>query len=249
MYTIVEFFFENIFLVIFLIILVFIYKDYKFLKDSTKRIIEQFEKFLNSSLSQKMTEARNIIDRILIEYESDEVKNEINRLLLAIEKGTTGLINDKVEASNAINKFKLSQKIDLEQYPLLNELNNIGTFTEDDMNSVENGVAIARREYNAIAFKYNEKASGFPIQYLTKMLGLNPHFIIFDAPKSKLYEQTYEVFEEEEPEINSLSSLNRPAKADTTNKPIIREAPDINIEHTNTIIKPMQTIDNNGEVK
>ena len=139
---------------------------------------------------------------------------EINRLLLLIEKGVTGNINDKVETSNAINKFKLSKKIDLKKYPFLKELEDLGTFNEEDMNSKENGIAIARKEYNTQAFRYNEKASSFLMQYLTKSLKLNQQYLIFDAPKASKYEENYEVFEEEEPEINSLSSLNIPMNQD-----------------------------------
>ena len=82
------------------------------------------------------------------------------------------------------------------------------------MNSKENGIAIARKEYNTQAFRYNEKASSFLMQYLTKSLKLNQQYLIFDAPKASKYEENYEVFEEEEPEINSLSSLNIPMNQD-----------------------------------
>ena len=76
------------------------------------------------------------------------------------------------------------------------------------MESLDNGSAIARKEYNAQAFRYNEKASSFPIQYLTKALKVKSQYSIFDAPKSSTYELNYEVFEEQEPEINFLTMLN-----------------------------------------
>ena len=40
------------------------------------------------------------------------------------------------------------------------------------------------------------------MNYITKTLKLAQSYKIFDAPKSSSYELNYEVFEEEEPEIN-----------------------------------------------
>ena len=204
-----NFLFGNIFFIILLIILYYIYHEYKELKKQTNEIKEIFDKTLDSYLENKITEAKNIADRIMKDHEDSEVATtEIKRLLLQIEKYEQGTINDKVAASNSLNKFKLSKKIDLEKYPYLKELESLGTFTEKDLNSLENGLAISRREYNAKAFRYNERANGIPIQYLLKFLKLNNQFLIFDAPKQENYEDIYEVFEEQEPEIHSLSSLN-----------------------------------------
>lgn len=204
-----NFLFGNIFFIILLIILYYIYHEYKELKKQTNEIKEIFDKTLDSYLENKITEAKNIADKIMKDHEDSEVATtEIKRLLLQIEKYEQGTINDKVAASNSLNKFKLSKKIDLEKYPYLKELESLGTFTEKDLNSLENGLAISRREYNAKAFRYNERANGIPIQYLLKFLKLNNQFLIFDAPKQENYEDIYEVFEEQEPEIHSLSSLN-----------------------------------------
>ena len=61
--------------------------------------------------------------------------------------------------------------------------------------------------------------------YLVKMLGLPQNYKIFDAPKSSSYELNYEVFEEEEPEINSLTSLNRsaPTKSSDLNELMMKK--------------------------
>lgn len=215
MTDIMFFIFNNIFFIVIIAIGYYIYHEYKDLKTRTASINDLFTKTLDKYLESKIKEAEDVTSRILKEYgKEDEVSMEINRLLLLIEKGVTGNINDKVETSNAINKFKLSKKIDLKKYPFLKELEDLGTFNEEDMNSKENGIAIARKEYNTQAFRYNEKASSFLMQYLTKSLKLNQQYLIFDAPKASKYEENYEVFEEEEPEINSLSSLNIPMNQD-----------------------------------
>lgn len=224
MTEIMNFIFNNILLFVFIGIGYYIFHEYKDLKSRTESINDLFVKTLNTYLEEKINIAHETTSRILNEYgKEDTVSTEINRLLLMIEKGVSGSINDKVATSNAINKFKLSKKIDLEKYPYLKELETLGTFTEEDMNSKENGVAIARKEYNTQAFRYNERASSFLMQYLTKFLKLTQQYTIFDAPKASGYEENYEVFEEEEPEINSLSTLNRPmSNEETLNKLIYK---------------------------
>lgn len=219
-----NFIFNNIFLFVIIGIGYYIFHEYKDLKNRTDSINDLFTKTLNKYLEEKIKQAHETTSRILNEYgKEDTVSTEINRLLLMIEKGVSGSINDKVATSNAINKFKLSKKIDLKKYPYLTELETLGTFTEEDMNSKDNGIAIARKEYNTQAFRYNERASSFFMQYLTKFLKLNQQYAIFDAPKESKYEEDYEVFEEEEPEINSLSSLNRPmSNEETLNKLIYK---------------------------
>ncbi len=210
MQTIVNFVFNNIGFIIIIIAAWYIYVEQKSLKEKTAIINDLFTKTLNKYLETKINEAKEIANSILVEYGSNEqVAAEINRLNTIIEKGITGSINEKVETSNALNKFQVSKKINKEKFPRLAELENIGTFNEEDMESLDNGIAIARREYNAQVFRYNEKAGGVPLQYLVKIFKLSPNYIIFDAPKSSNYEINYEVFEEEEPEINSLKTLNR----------------------------------------
>lgn len=240
MYRIAELIFNNLILIIIILIIVYIVKVYKELNEKRQKIENKFEKVLNAYLSSKIEEARQTTNRIEETYpREDEAKTEIDRLLVTINKGITGTINDKVETSNAINKFKLSKKIDLERYPQLKELDKLGTFTEEDMDSIDNGVAIARKEYNALAFQYNEKASGFPIQYFVKLLRLNSHYVIFDPPKSKAYEENYEVFEEETPELNSITSLNRQIPKEEPAK-VEEETPvvETKIDHSNNILKP-----------
>lgn len=251
MYRIFELIFNNILLIIVILIGIYIYKVYKDLNDKKKKIQEKFDKVLDTYLSSKIEEAKETTNRITATYpREDEAKTEIDRLLMTINKGITGTINDKVETSNAINKFKLNKKIDLERYPELKELSKLGTFTEEDMDSIDNGVALARREYNALAFQYNEKAGGFPIQYIVKLLRLNSHYVIFDPPKSKAYEENYEVFEEETPELNSITSLNQ--KTIVEEEPVKKEVPketEVKIDHSNNILKPTFTvsIDENTE--
>lgn len=240
MYRIVELIFNNIILIIVILIIVYIVKVYKELNDKKKKIQEKFDKVLDSYLSTKIEEARETTNRIQATYpREDEAKTEIDRLLMTINKGITGTINDKVETSNAINKFKLNKQIDLEKYSELKELSKLGTFTEEDMDSIDNGVAIARREYNALAFQYNEKAGGFPTQFIVKLLKLNSHYVIFDPPKSKAYEENYEVFEEETPELNSITSLNQQQPKEEA--PVKTEEPkkmEVKIDHSNNILKP-----------
>lgn len=240
-----EFIFNNMPLLIVLAIGVYFYKNYKDLKEKTDKINLLFEQVLDKYLSEKITHAKEVTDRILEEYNrEDTVSTEISRFVTIIDKGISGRVNDKVETSNAINKFKLSKKIDYNRFPSLLELNKLGTFTEEDMESLDNGVALARREYNAQAFRYNEKASGFPIQYVVKLFGLNSHFVIFDAPKSKAYEEAYEVFDEQEPEINTISVLNRTEEKTLDIKEEVEEVVDkkelgeINIEHSDLVLKP-----------
>lgn len=161
MVTIVNFIFDNVIWVVIAGFIYYLYVSYKDLKKEIGIISNLFTKTLDSYLKKKIDEALTTTDSILTKYgREDTVSTEINRLLLMIEKGVDGSINDKVATSNAINKFKLSKKIDFERYPYLLELNKLGTFTDEDMNSIDNGIAIARREYNAEAFRYNEKSSG-----------------------------------------------------------------------------------------
>lgn len=243
MYNIMEFLFGNIILIIIIVTCVIIYNGIKKLKDYKQKIEETFNKVLNNYLDSKIVKTNEIINDILNKYgKEDTVSTEINRLLITIKKGATGDVNDKVNTSNAINKFKLNDQIDLNKYPYLATLKTISTFSEEEMNSLDNGIAIARREYNALALKYNEKASSFPYQSLTKLFGLNEHYVIFDATKSQIYEETYEVLQEEEPEINSLTSLNTKIPqvnktTETIDLPILKEET-FTIKHSDTILKP-----------
>ncbi len=226
MQTIFNFIFDNFLLVVAVVLGWYIYTQYKDLKAKTLKIKDLFTKTLNPYLEKKITEAKTLAEEIKEEYSTNkEIETEMTRLLTIIEKGFTGTINEKVEISNTINKYKAPKKIDLEKYPKIEKLNELGTFNEEDVDAEKDGISIARREYNANAFRYNEKAGGFPMTYLVKMLGLSQTYKIFDAPKSSSYELNYEVFEEEEPEINSLTSLNRstPTKSDDLNELMMKK--------------------------
>ncbi len=252
MTEIFNFIFDNFFLFVFILLGYYLYRQYKDLKEKIASINEIFTNTLDKYLQDKIKIAEETTDRILKEYgREDTVSTEINRLLLLIEKGVTGSINDKVSTSNAINKFKLSKKIDFEKYPYLLELNDLGTFKEDELNDPTNEITIARREYNAQAFRYNEKASSIIMQYMTKLLRLPSQYIIFDAQKITRYEDNYEVFEEKEPEINSLSTLNRSDSVEvekSLNDLLYSndnedEEDMITIEHSDLILKPSINIE------
>lgn len=226
MQMIFNFIFDNFLLVVAVLLGWYVFTQYKDLKAKTVKIKDLFTKTLNPYLEIKINEAKTLAEEIKKEYSTNkEIETEMTRLLTIIEKGNTGTINETVEISNTINKYKAPKKIDLEKYPKIEKLNELGTFNEDDIDAEKDGVSIARRQYNANAFRYNEKAGGFPMSFLVKLLGLSQSYKIFDAPKSSSYELNYEVFEEEEPEINSLTSLNRsvPTKTNDLNELMMKK--------------------------
>lgn len=238
--------FGNMFLIIIIGLVSYIVIQFKDLSTKSKEINIRFSKELKDYLNKKIKEAEETTDNILKEYgREDEISTEISRLLLTIEKSSSGDINDMVSSSNAINKFKLNKNVDLERYPSLKKLQNLGTFNEKDLESFDNGIALARKEYNAMAFRYNQKAGGFPLQYLTKLFGFKEHYIIFDSPKSENYEEEYEVFEEEEPEINLITSLNQQEKIEEKQEvveEVKEENNDIVMEHSDIILKPSKDL-------
>lgn len=243
-----NFIFNNAIFVIFIAAIYYIYRQYTGLRDRDRDIRLEFSKILNGYLDKKFTESLDIAKEIEKEYGNvDLIRQEIERLQYSIEKGVNGSINDKVEASNLLNKFKLNKEIDKEKYPNLKDLENIGTFNEEEMASVDNGLAITRKAYNALAFRYNEKANEFPIEYLTKFFKLVPQYAIFEQRKNSTYEENFEVFEEKEPEINSLSTLNL---TEEETIPIEEPKPqeeitEVEIEHSDEVLKPTTTIVDN----
>lgn len=240
--------FDNFILVFIVASCYYVYRQYKDLQDRTNSINNIFIKTLNNYLEQKFSDAKKLAESIKEEYgHVDKMAAEIDRLLFIIEKGSSGNVNDLVAASNAINKFKVDKKIDSKKYPRMLELNKLGIFDEEEMESLDNGIAIARKEYNAQAFRYNEKASSFPIQYLTKYFKLNSQFSIFDAPKSSTYEMNYEVFEEQEPEINSLTMLNFSKQEDTTEPEEVNISNDFDIELSDDDLKPSVSLEDRKE--
>ena len=274
MRAIMNFIFNNIFLIIFILVGYYVYTQYKDLKEKNETIENIFERTLNKYIDKAISDIKNKAQFLKEKYiqfgeEEDEekeekkgeksleeniadqkkhvVENDLNRLLMIVEKSKT--INEKVAACNAINKYHINNKIDFEEYPDMKELDEIGVFTDDVMNSLENGIAIARREYNANAFRYNEKANTFPIVHMTKLLRLPAKYDIFDAPKSSNYEENFEVFEEVEPEINSLASLNLTSEeiereeAEKLEAEANKEKEEVVIEHSDNILKPSAKIE------
>lgn len=225
MSVIMNYIFNNILLIAFALFCYYVYRQYKDLKNRIAEINTSFSKVLDKYLKEKIEFAKETTDRILKEYgKEDEISLDINRLLMIIESGENGSVIEKVKTCNAINKYKINKKIDLEKYPYLKELNNLQIFSNEDLASVDNGIALARQEYNAQAFKYNEKASEMPINYLTKMLKIPDQYPIFDALKSDQYEENFEVFQEDETMDNSLlEALNRKEEVIETKSDITEE--------------------------
>ncbi len=253
MRAIFDFIFNNILLVVIILLAYYLYRQYKDLKAKDETIRTVFNKTLDKYLEKKFNEAKSIANDVFKEYGHVElIKQEVERINYTIEKSVDGTINDKVEASNLLNKFKLNKQIDIERYPNVKELEKIGTFTDEDMGSIDNGVAIARKEYNARAFRYNEKANDFPMQYLTKLLKLPSTFTIFDAPKTINYEEKYEVFEEKEPEINSLDTLNKvdaPVVSEALEENKVQEKQEVIIDHSDVVLKPTISLEEKKEQK
>lgn len=246
MYGLVSFILNNMPLIIVCIIGYIIYKTYKELKEYVTKINYNFEKTLRKYLDEKIKTAREETEQILNEYNrEDECATEIQRLLAIIEKCETGTINEKVNASNAVNKFKVAKKI-VEKYPNLDKLNNMKTFTEEEIESKDNGLALARSEYNTLAYRYNEKSSGFVAQFLCKLFKFPIRYVIFDALESQKYEQNFEVFEEKEKvEVGSLDMLNLGEKTTIDLNEIKNTAKreDLRIDHASDILKPSYTVE------
>ena len=127
---------------------------------------------------------------------------------------------------------------------LLKDLENIKTFYDIDLDSIKDDIAISRRDYNRLAIEYNQKASGFPMQYFVNLLNVESQFPLFDKIIVEQYSDKYEELEEAEPEINNITSLNIGQKNDDMELPALKEqpasnpTPDIEIEHSNETFKP-----------
>ena len=209
MQTIFNFLFDYFFLFLGIGFVYYSYRQYTDLKERTAKIYDLFKKTLYPYLDKRYKEAKDLANSLKEEYgHVDKLNTEIDRLLLILEKSEEGTINELVEISNLINKFKIDKKIDSKKYPRMLELNDLTIFKEEEMESLDNGLAIARKEYNTMAFRYNEKANSFPMNKLATSFKLNKQYKIFDALKTSNYDEIYEVFEEQEPEIHSLTVLN-----------------------------------------
>jgi len=240
LYKLVSTILNNMPAIIFIAVCVVFYKSYKELKDYNTKIKYNFDKTLKGYLDNKIKTAREETDAILKEYgREDEVATEITRLLAVLEKCETGTINEKVSASNAVNKFKINKK-SVEKYPNLEKLNNMKTFTDEEINSLDNGLKIARQEYNTLAFRYNEKASGLIQQLIIKLIKFPHSYIIFDALESQKYAMNFEVFSEQEEEINKLDMLNLGEKEEINIEEFKNKAnrKDLRHDHASDILKP-----------
>ena len=241
--------FKNFVPILIVLGILYTISQFKKMADIRKEIQKRFDQVLTEYLNKKIIEAKETTDSILKEYgREDEVSTEISRLLITIEKGESGDINDKVSASNALNKFRLKKDIDYERYPSLTKVAALGTFNEEDMNSLNNGVALARKEYNTYAFRYNQVASGFPVQYICKFIGFKSHYNIFGNPKAHVEVPEIEVKVEEEPETLSLNSLNLMKKSveDIAKEQGALEEEntenEVLLEHSDVVLKPTKSV-------
>lgn len=243
MYPIMEFLFSNIIILLIVGFGIYIYVTYKKLNDKKQYMTKQFDKYLNNYLNAKINLANDIATKILNEYgREDAVRTEIVRLQVIIKKGIDGTIPDKVITSNVINKFKVSKEIDRTKYHYFNELEQIKTFHDIDINSITDDVALSRKAYNQTAMEYNELTSGFPMQYVVKLFNMEPQFPVFDNIVQEKYSDRYEEFEMSEPEINKITSLNRvihkEEEKEEVQGPNANPTPDIKIEHSKETFKP-----------
>ena len=241
--------FEHFVPILIVLGILYIVSQFKKMSEFRKEIQKRFDQVLTEYLNKKIIEAKETTDSILKEYgREDEISTEISRLLITIEKGESGDINDKVNASNALNKFRLKKDIDYERYPSLVKIAALGTFKEEDMNSLDNGVSLARKEYNTFAFRYNQVASGFPIQYLCKYIGFKSHYVIFGNPKANIEVPEIETEIEELDETVSLNSLNLMKKSVediAREQGAIEEEQNENevvLEHSDVVLKPTKSV-------
>lgn len=251
MYKIIEFLFTNIIMVTIASFFIYLYVIYKKLEEKKEKMKYKFDKHLNKYIEEKINTANSLATKILNEYgREDAIRTEIIRLQVIIQKGIDGTISDKVNICNILNKFKVNKDIDTNKYTYFKELENIKPFYDIEINSIKDDIAISRREFNILALEYNELASGFAMQYFTNILKIESQFPLFDNIKTYNYNEEYEVFEEMEPELHTLSSLDKGVKKDVGNvplKPNENPTPDIKIEHSNETLKP--TININNDVK
>ena len=245
MYGIIKFIFSNIIIFALLGFAFYIYIIYKDLNNKKAKMQDKFDRFLNKYLGDKINLAKETAKKIINEYgREDAIRTEVIRLQVVIEKGASGSIIDKVNTSNALNKYRVSKDIDVNRYTYFKDLENIKTFYDIDLDSIKDDIAISRRDYNRLAIEYNQKASGFPMQYFVNLLNVESQFPLFDKIVVEKYTDKYEELEEAEPEINNITSLNIGQKNDDMELPALKEqpasnpTPDIEIEHSNETFKP-----------
>ena len=242
-----NFIFNNAFLFVIVLVVLYIFLKYKKLKEESSIVQEKFKERLYPYLDQRYKEYKNIVMDLMDEYIIEEIQIELKKIDKIIEPGIGGTLNDYVWVSNQINKLKLNSKLDLNRFPKLDQINHFQTFTEEELASIDNGLDFARKEYNTLAFRYNEKALEFPMQYLVTILQLPSQYNMFDTPKKDTYSNNFEAFEEEEPEIDSLATLNKQMmKRDNVlleDMPKTKEETEIKIEHSDVVLKPSINVD------
>lgn len=242
-----NFVFDRWYIFLFIGSMFYIYIKYKALKEESHTVQEKFKERLYPYLDERFKKYKNIVMDLLDEYLIEEIQIELKRIDKIIEPGIGGTLNNYVDVSNKINKLKLNSKLDLNRFPKLDQINSFQTFTTEEIESIDNGLEFARKEYNTLAFRYNEKALEFPMQYLVSILQLPSQYILFDTPKKDTYSNDFEEFEEEEPEIDSLANLNkqlmRRENVLLEDLPKKKKDAEIVIEHSDSTIKPSINLD------
>lgn len=203
-----SFIFDHILLVVIIIILIVIFSLSQKIISLKNSIDTIFLNNLDKYLEPKINEIKQMINTLKSLYVNDEVSFELTRLELIISKGLQGSTNDKVTMINSLNNFTLNPKIDLNEYPEIAKLNTIEIFTKEEMDSLDNGVSISYKQYNDTIIKYNEQSGSSINQKIISLLGLPTNYIPLDPPKYERYNNEFEVFSEQEPELNNISSLN-----------------------------------------
>ena len=99
--------FKNLIPILIVLGIIYVISQFRKLSEFRREIQKRFDQVLTEYLNKKIIEAKETTDSILKEYgREDEVSTEISRLLLTIEKGESGDINDKEQDSNDLNKIR-----------------------------------------------------------------------------------------------------------------------------------------------
>lgn len=111
---------------------------------------------LVQAVSGYMEHEQNIIDSVTASRE---------RLL------NTGSISELAEADSALTQALSNLFVVVENYPELKSNENIIQL-QDELAGTENRIAVARRDYNALAERFNTSIQKFPAVLMARMLGL-----------------------------------------------------------------------------
>ena len=113
MQTIFNILFDYFFLFLGIGFVYYSYRQYTDLKERTAKIYDLFKKTLYPYLDKRYKEAKDLANSLKEEYgHVDKLNTEIDRLLLILEKSEEGTINELVEISNLINKFKIDKTLE-----------------------------------------------------------------------------------------------------------------------------------------